>query len=143
MKRLRSEDGSASLEFIIIAVGVLLPLTYFVLTVSAIHRAHAAAAHAVREASRILMRADSFPAGNAAARDAAALAFADHGLAPPEGSVRITCTGACLAPGTQASVDVSWDMPLPWIPEGLDGPVTWPIRDSQTLVFDLYRSDPV
>jgi len=143
VKLLRSDEGSASLEFIIVAVGVLLPLIYIVLTVGAIHRAQASAGHAVREASRILMRADSFPGGNAAAREAAVLAFADHGVALPEGSVTITCSGPCLTPGSQATVNVSWDMPLPWIPEGLEGPVTWPIRDSQTLAFDLYRSDPL
>lgn len=141
MKHLRSEEGTASLEFIIVAVGVLLPLTYIILTVGAIHRAHAAAGHAVREASRILMRADSYSGGSTAAREAAALAFEDHGLVPPDGSLQITCTAACLTPGSQATVAVNWDMPLPWIPEGLDGPTTWPIRDSQTLAFDLYRSD--
>jgi Flp pilus assembly protein TadG len=143
VKRLRSEEGTASLEFIIVAVGILLPLTYIVLTVGAIHRAHAAAGHAVREASRIVMQADSYPAGHAAAREAAVLAFSDHGLVPPDSALQITCTGTCLAPGSQATVTVAWDMPLPWIPEALYGPVTWPIRDSQTLVFDLYRSDPL
>jgi hypothetical protein len=142
MRSIRSEEGSASLVFIVVAVGILLPLTYIVLTVGAIHGAHAAAAHGVREAARILMQADSFPAGNAGAREAVALAFADHGLTPPEGTVDITCSGPCLSPGSQVRVAISWDMPLPWIPEGLDGPTTWPIRDSQTLDLDLYRSDP-
>lgn len=142
MTFLRSEDGSASLEFIVVAVGILLPLTYVAITVGAIHRAHAAAGHSVREAARILMQADSFGAGERAARSAATLAFADHGLQAPPESLQITCRGACLSPGSQVQVDLRWDMPLPWVPEVWNGPVTWPIADSQTLVLDSYRADP-
>lgn len=142
MTVLRSDDGSASLEFIVVAVGILLPLVYIAITVGAIHRAHAAAGHGVREAARILMQADSLGAGEVAARSAATLAFADHGLQVPPESLQITCRGACLAPGSQVQVDLRWDMPLPWVPETWDGPVTWPIADSQTLILDSFRADP-
>lgn len=143
MRFVRDDEGTASLEFIVVAIGILLPLTYVVLTVSAIHRAHAAAAHGAREAARVLMQSDSLGAGSSAAREAVTLAFADHGLTAPADALSVTCSGACLAPGSQVRVDVSWDMPLPWVPDVLDGPVTWPIRDSQTLDLDLYRADPL
>lgn len=143
MRLWREEEGSASLEFIVVAVGILLPLTYVILTVGAIHRAHAAAAHGVREAARILMQADSFGSGQIAARSAANLAFVDHGLEPPSDAVQITCQGGCLVPGSQVQVAVHWDMPLPWIPDSLLGPVRWPIQDNQTLVIDSFRADPL
>lgn len=142
MKILRGDDGSASLEFIVVAIGILLPLTYVILTVGAIHRAHAAAAHGVREAARILMQADSFRSGELAARAAADLAFQDHGLVAPPDAFRIACLGVCLRPGSQIQVAVRWDMPLPWVPDSLAGPVSWPIDDEQTLVLDSFRADP-
>ena len=142
MRLLRAEDGSASLEFIVVAVGILLPLTYIVITVGALHRAYAAASHGVRESARILMQADSFGAGEMAARSAATLAFADHGIAMPPEALRIACTGPCLTPGSQVQVDLRWDMPLPWVPEAWSGPAAWPITASQTLVIDSFRADP-
>lgn len=143
MKFARSDEGTASLEFIVVAVGILMPLAYIVVTVGAIHRAHAAAAHGVREAARILMQSDSVAAGGVAAREAVALAFADHGLTPPADALAVTCSGACLSPGSQVRVEVRWAMPLPWMPDILGGPATWPIQDSQTLDLDLYRADPL
>lgn len=142
MRNWRDDDGSATLEFIVVVVGLLVPLVYMTITVGAIHRAHAAAGHAVREAARIFMQADSPASGQLAARAAATLAFDDHGVEPPADALRITCEGGCLTPGSRVHVDMDWVMPLPWIPASLEGDVGWPIRDSQTLVIDSFRSDP-
>jgi hypothetical protein len=44
-----------------------------------------------------------------------------------------------LTPGGTLSVDLAWDMPLPWMPAGLDSWLAVPIRASSEYPVDQYR----
>ena len=141
----RSEAGSATIEFIVVGIGVLVPLVYVVLSVMAVQSAAFASTQAVREAGRAFSTATTPAEGRARAGAAARLAFADHGLLLPSGALRIDCTeGACLAPGSAVEVTIDWQVRLPWLPSGLDAAesVSVPITAVQRVPVDDYRSSP-
>lgn len=138
--RLQSSDGSAIPEFIVIAVGILIPLAYVIVAVAHVLGAHAAAQHAVREAGRVLMRDTSISAGQWRAQEAANIAFADRGLELPTNALVIDCgMGACLQPGGTIDVRIAWDMPLPWLPAPIDDLAAVPIRAHQYFTIDSFR----
>ncbi len=134
-----SERGSAVVEFIVIGVGVLIPLAYVVIAVAQVIGAQAAAQHAVREAGRVFVRDAVVQTGEVRARRAADIAFADRGMELPESAIAFSCPGPCLTPGSTLSVDLAWDMPLPWMPSGLDSWLAVPIRASSEYPVDDFR----
>lgn len=139
MRRLERDDGAAIPEFIVVAVGILIPIGYIVVALAQILGAHAAAAHAVREAGRVFVRDTAVQAGQWRAQQAATIAFADRGLDLPERSLRLECHPSCLVPGGMVSVAVDWNMPLPWMPGSLASVVSVPISAREEFVIDTYR----
>ena len=143
-RHLADESGSAVIEFIVIAVLVLIPMCYVVLSVMRVQAAVFATTQAVREAGRAFTMADTSNAGFAAARMAAELAFTDQGFDSGTEGMRITCSpGACLSPGSNVEVSLDWNVPLPWLPPSLAesraGSV--PIRAVHQSPVDAYRAD--
>lgn len=137
------ERGSATIEFVIVVIGIVMPLVYITLAVAAVHGARSAASHGVREAARVLMEADASNAGVTRARQAVDMAFADHGLDVPANALTVTCSSTpCLMPGSSVNVGVAWSMPLPWMPEILHAAAVWPIREQYSLHVDDFRGDP-
>lgn len=132
--------GSAVVEFIVVGVGLLIPLAYVVVAVASVLGAQSAAQHAVREAGRVFARDSSIAAGHWRAEEAATIAFADRGLDVPREALQIECgaTG-CLQPGSDVMVEVNWDMPLPWLPSGLSSLAAVPIRATGEFVVDEFR----
>jgi len=119
----RGETGSALVEFCWLALLLLVPLVYLVLTVFDAQRASYAAADAARVAGRAFLTAPDQATGRARAELAARLAFADQhvGFAP---RVRVSCRPdphACLSPGAIVTVRVSGSVPLPLVPAVLGG----------------------
>lgn len=137
--RWRQDVGAAIPEFIMVAVGILIPIGYLVVALAHILGSHAAAQHAVREAGRVFVRDTSIHAGQWRAQQAATIAFADRGIALPEQAFRLECQPACLVPGGVVRVVVDWDMPLPWLPGSLASIVSVPITASEEFVIDTYR----
>ena len=133
----RAESGSAIVEFVVLAVLVMVPLAYAVLVVLEVHSATYATVTAAREAGRAYVTADNTSAAAARARAAARIALADQGL--PEPHLRITCLdGACLSPGSAISVEVKTTVPIPLIPHG-DGRGSIPVSAQHTAPVDSYR----
>jgi Flp pilus assembly protein TadG len=62
-KRLCDARGSAVVEFIVIAVGIMVPVGYLIVAVASVLGAQAAAQHAVREAGRVFVRDLTLVAG--------------------------------------------------------------------------------
>ncbi len=137
--RLRCSCGAAIPEFIVIAVGILIPFGYIVVAVAQVGAAHAAAQYAVREAGRVFVRDTSVHAGQWRAQQAAAIAFADRGMDLPLQAVTFDCRPSCLVPGGTMRVSVDWSMPLPWLPGSLAAVATVPIGASEEFVIDTYR----
>lgn len=136
----REDDrGTAVVEFIVIAVLLLIPLAYGVTSVMRVHAASQATVQAAREAGRAFITADSAGEGRARADSAVHLAFADHGFDVPHEALSIECpAGPCLAPGSSVVVHLDWRVDLPWVPAGL-ATAQIPIVAEHDVPVDVYR----
>lgn len=142
MKRLHGDDGSALVEFSYLAVLLMVPLVYVLLTVFQVQRAAFGVTEAARQAGRAYATADSAAAGQARARVAADLAMQDQGLAlcdtclrPPAGQ---------LVPGGTVSVRVEHRVVLPLVGGLFRGavPPSIPVRSTHVEVVDRFRTAP-
>lgn len=133
------ERGSGVTEFIVVAVLVLIPLAYGVLSIVRVQSASFASTQAVREAGRAFMTADAVVQANVRAQAAARLALADHGFALPDGALQVRCSGPCLAPGSSATVSLNWVVNLPWFPAGFGEVAAMPITATHHVPVDAYR----
>ena len=87
MRRVRGDAGNALVEFTYLAVLLMVPLVYVLLTVFEVQRASFGVTEAARQAGRAYATADDATSGLSRARVAARLAMTDQGL---------TC-GDCLS----------------------------------------------
>ena len=140
-----AEAGSAVVEFVVVAVALLIPIAYLVPAAAAVQSAAFASTQAVREAGRAFSTAATEVDGRQRALAAARLAFSDHGLVLPPGSLRVTCPeGPCLTPGSVVAVDLAWSVALPWLPGSLDSdvPARVPVTATHRVPVDDLRSSP-
>jgi Flp pilus assembly protein TadG len=128
-RRLQRDDGTAIIEFIFVAVIILVPLVYFLTAVAAVQRSQLAVTQAARNAGRAFATSDTSAEANARARAAVRLALADQGL-PDDATLRFVRAGAScgapavnpqLAPGAEFAVCVVRHAALPWVPKPLTG----------------------
>ena len=89
---MRDDTGAAIPEFIVVAVGIMIPLAYVLIALADVLGARSAAQSAVREASRVYSRDISSISGEYRARQAAQIAFADRHLDLPEESLTFHCS---------------------------------------------------
>jgi Flp pilus assembly protein TadG len=126
----RADDGgNAMIEFVFVAVIVMVPLIYLVLAVAAVQRSQLAVSEAAREAGRAFATADRAEDARSRAQIAVRIALRDHEL-PDDATVRYVAAGAsCSAPaitprlaaGAQFTICVIRDATLPAIPRFLAG----------------------
>ena len=143
--KLEHEGGSAIVEFVVVIVLLMVPLVYLLTAALTVHRAVFASAQAVREAGRAFTLAPSAATGRAQALAATHLAFVDHGVQEPPDALEIRCLeGPCLSPGTAVEVEVTWKVPLPWVPDvvGIDR-LAIPVSAVQRIPVDDFRGLPL
>jgi hypothetical protein len=117
--RRRTDDGSAIVEFVWLAILLMVPLIYVVLTAVTVQRAAFAQTTAAREAARAYATAGSDAEGERRAELAVAMAMRDQGVAwEPRGRV-ISCGACTFAPGSTFTVDLSSVVRLPLVPDWL------------------------
>lgn len=129
MRRPAGDDGNAIVEFVFVAVIVMVPLIYLIVAVAKVQGSQLAVTEAAREAGR----AFATSAGGRQARlrtDAAVrLALADQGL-PDDATLRFVASGSpcsaagvapTLLPGATFTVCVSRRAVLPAVPTLLAG----------------------
>ncbi|SDR71046.1 hypothetical protein SAMN04488570_0108 [Nocardioides scoriae] len=126
----REESGTAIIEFVWLAILLLVPLLYVVLAAFDTQRAAYAASAAARSAGRAFVTAPDTGSAYARAQAAARLAYADQGLddAP---RLTISCRPlprACLTPGSVVRAQVSSSVDLPLVP---------PVFGTQTPHLDV------
>ncbi len=150
VQRLRGDDGSSLIEFVGATVILLVPLVYLLLSVFSVQRTSFGATQAAREAGRAFATAPDAATGLQRAAYAAALAFADQGVAGAP-ALRFTAAGSgCsatavaprLRPGAAYTVCVSEDVHLPYADRGVLRtviPATVHVVGAYTLVVDRYR----
>jgi hypothetical protein len=111
------ERGSASLEFLVVGVGFLVPLVALCVTVTEVSTATLAATTAARQAIRAYTRSASVAEGSATVDAAVALVLDDHGLAANARSVHLDCSARnCLRRGSLDTITVRVTVPLRFVP---------------------------
>ena len=118
----RDERGTAIVEFVWLAILLLVPLLYIVLAVFDTQRASYAASAAARSASRAFVTAPDQTTAYARAQAAARLAFGDQGIDEAAFRLTITCRPDprhCLTPGSVVAAEVRSAADLPLLPAAL------------------------
>jgi Flp pilus assembly protein TadG len=125
----RDEGGSAIVEFVFLAVIVMVPLVYVVAAVATVQRNTLAVTQAARDAGRAFATAESGAEARERVTAAVRLALADQGL-PDDATVRFVasggkCTDASITPrlsaGAEFTVCVTRRVRLPAVPTILTG----------------------
>jgi Flp pilus assembly protein TadG len=123
------DRGSAVIEFVFVAILVLVPLVYVIVAIATVQRSTLAVTQAARQAGRAFATADSTDAAVGRAQVAVRLALADQGL-PDDVELRYVAVGAdcagtgmmpVLAPGAEFVICVVRHTALPGVPTLLSG----------------------
>ena len=140
--RLNGDQGNALVEFSYLAVLLMVPLVYVLLTVFEVQRAAFAVTEAARQAGRAYATAEDAGQGQVRARAAATLALQDQGL-----ELCATCleppTGL-LIPGQVITVRVEHQVLLPLVGGLFRGavPASIPVRATHFEIVDRFREGP-
>ena len=118
------DEGNAVIEFIVVAVLILVPMVYFVTAVASVQRSTLGVSQAAREAGRAFATAASTADAMVRARAAVRLALADEGLAddaelrfvPAEADCRSAPSAPMLLPGAVFAVCVIRRAAVPGVP---------------------------
>jgi Flp pilus assembly protein TadG len=120
----RDERGTAIVEFVWLAILLLVPLLYVVLAVFETQRTSYAASAAARSAGRAFVTSPDQATAYSRAEAAARLAFGDQGLDAADFTLSISCRPdprQCLTPGSVVSAEVHSAADLPLVPSALGG----------------------
>lgn len=111
------ERGSAVVEFTFLALLLMVPLVYFIITMGQIQGGSFAVVGAADQAAKVYVTQPDAQTGRAAAEQAAMLALADYGHEPESARVIATCdSGDCMAAGSTVTVTVELTVALPFVP---------------------------
>lgn len=135
------EEGSAVVEFVALAVLLLIPIIYLILTVGRLQAASYAVSTAAREAARAYVTAPPGAAPQARADAAARLSFGDHGF--EDGRITVRCAASpCLTPDARVDVDADIDVQLPLLPGFLADAIPASVRVTAThgATVDRFRA---
>ena len=141
----RNERGSALVEVVWLALLLLVPMVYLLVSVFEVQRSSYGLSGAARAAARAYSLAPDEGSAPPRARAAAALALRDHGI-PMEGvRLLVRCTPTpdnCLAPGSLIIVDLRRQVRLPLVPSALgsDAP-SFRVEASHTVAYGTFRED--
>lgn len=143
-RRTRDEQGSAVVEFVVLAVLMLIPLVYLVMMLARVQAGSYAVSQAAREAGRAYVTADVGEEAASRAGAAARVAFLDHAF---EGSGRLTlaCDGIpCLRPDGRVETTATVQVPLPLVPSFVRDvvPLSVPVSASHLSTVDRFRGVP-
>ena len=143
--RRRGERGSALVEFSWLAILLMVPLLYVVLTVFEVQRAAFGVSGAARSAGRAFTEAPSEAAAARHAAVAARLALADQHLDVERRSLDVRCSpepANCLAPGSVVTATVTYPVPLPLLPSVLGGQrPSIRVEAQHTVPYGSFRED--
>lgn len=143
--RIRDQRGSAVVEFSWLAILLLVPLLYIVLTVFEVQRAAFGVSTAARAAGRAFTEAPSEQVAMSAAETAAVLSLGDQHLETERRSLDVVCVPDprnCLAPGSVVTVSVAYPVPLPLLPDVLGGQrPSIRVQAEHTVPYGTFRED--
>jgi hypothetical protein len=137
-----AEAGSAIVEFVFLAVLLLVPLFYLVMVLARLQAGAYAVSAASREAGRAYVTAQKPEQAPSRALSAAGLAFADQGFGPGEGGITIECHSTpCLSPEGRIEVTATVSVPMPLVPEFFSRivPTQIPVSATHVATVDRFR----
>jgi len=144
--RASGDSGNAQVEFLGVALLLLVPLVYLVLVVGRIEAASFAAEGAAREAARVAAGASTPTDAARRAATVVGVALRDQGFDdPPAGVLRLTCSSQpCLEPGSTVTARVEIDVDLPFVPSFVRSvvPLQIPVTADRVAAVDEYRAHP-
>lgn len=133
-------QGNATVEFIGIAVAMMVPLAYAIIAMAQLQSASFAVEGAAQMATRAYVQSSSDVIGRYAAARSAAIAGRNHGLIITSDDVSIACAATnCLTPGTTVRVTVQSAVRVG--AAGFTRKVV--MRATRTVVVDPYRTVPL
>ncbi|NKX51543.1 hypothetical protein HER39_13390 [Arthrobacter deserti] len=133
-----AESGSAVVEFLFLGTLLLVPVVYFIVGVGQVQAGSFAVVSAADHGAKVFAAADSPAAGRGRAEQAALVSARDFGFDRERLSLQASCsTDPCLEPGSTVTVDVSLDVPLPFL-AGLDLTAVT-VSSTATQIVERYR----
>ena len=139
------ESGSALVEVVWLSVLLLVPLLYIVVTAFDVQRAAFGVSGAARAAARAYSLAPDEGSAPGRAKAAAAVALQDQRIPPADVALRVSCRpvpGNCLAPGSEISVELRYQVPLLLVPRALGGGrPSVRVDASHTVAYGTFRED--
>jgi len=134
-----AQSGSAIVEFVFLAVLMMVPLFYLVMVLARLQAGAYAVSAASREAGRAYVTAQVAEQAPARAHSAAGLSFADQGF-DRQGSIEISCDGTpCMRPEGRVQIKATISVPMPLVPAFFSGIVPLEIPVSATHVAAVDR----
>jgi hypothetical protein len=143
------DRGSAVVEFLGVALLLLVPTVYLVLVLGRLQAATFAVDGAAREAVRAVLAVPAWDATRtggdpidpqAAARAAATVALHDQGLPADPEAVDVVCDPGCSAAGAGVTARVEVRVPLPGVPAVVQGaiPLAVPVSAQASGLLDAF-----
>ena len=142
--RFPADSGRASLEFLVGAVILFVPLIAFHTTLASLSQSHLAAEAAARHGARVFTQHTNLTAAVSATDSAIAHAAGQY-LSDPEVSAQLGCRpqGECLSPGSFVDVDVTLWVPVGTVPlVPIDLPLSLPVAATASAQVSPYRGQP-
>ena len=135
------ERGSAVVEFTFLALLLMVPLVYFIITMSQIQGGSFAVVGAADQGAKVYIAQPDAATAQAAAEQAVAIALADFGHPVESARVATSCDPAdCQAAGSTVTVTVSLTVPLPFLPFSNDFRLNASeVEASSTQIVGRYR----
>ncbi|WP_115787210.1 hypothetical protein [Arthrobacter silvisoli] len=114
-----NEEGSAVVEFTFLALLLMVPLVYFIVTVGQLQSGAFAVVGAADQAAKVFVAQGDAGTARAAAEQSAVLTLADYGHPAERATLDISCDRAdCMSAGATVTVTVNLTVPLPMVPFG-------------------------
>jgi hypothetical protein len=134
-----TQAGSAIVEFVFLAVLMMVPLFYLVMVLARLQAGAYGVSAAAREAGRAYVTAQVPAQAPSRARSAAGLALADQGF-DHEGRIQIRCDGLpCMRPSGRIRITATVSVPMPLVPAFFSGIVPMRVPVSATHVVTVDR----
>ena len=143
-RQLREQAGTATVEFILVCLMIIVPIAYALLAALQVQRTAFATVQAARAAGRAFVTAPSGADARRRAQQAVDLALSDQGVPVQDSQLLITCSATpCLTAGGTVTVTVSASVRLDWLPAflsaGASGPASIPVRAVHVETVDPFE----
>ena len=107
-----ADAGRASIEFLVFAIVVFIPLVFVIQSLWAIQAASIATEQAARDAVRVFVQHTTVAQAAGASSHIAQHVAREHGMTAPLRLQRTCQPTQCLAPGALVTIRVTTDVPL-------------------------------